>query len=63
MSEPSGKKPRKEGDHGLPNSYLDEIPDDFMYHFAYSRSDCKAMFGDVKVRGMVALATSNVSSQ
>ena len=57
MSEPSEKKPRKEGDHGLPNSYLDDIPDDYMYHFAYSKSDCKKMFGDVKVRSYIAIAS------
>ncbi len=49
MSDPEPKKPRVD-DHGLPNSFLDNLEDDFFYHFGYSRSDCVEKFGDVKVR-------------
>ena len=39
--------------HGLPNKYLDDLDDDFFYHFSYSRSDCKEKFGDVKVKCLI----------
>ena len=68
-SPPSKQFRRDEGHEGprsvddsvsLPNPHLATMETDFLYHIGYSRSEARELFGDVKVRTSIGLASVTV---
>ena len=59
---PAAKRPRLEAEKNstssdimaeLPNPYLKELKNDFLYHIGYTREDCEKLFQDVKVTSFI----------